>query len=997
MRNLKMLPYIRTNLVFKQINYFFLVAFWGVLFIATTKALAYNRASYRCDTIINTDSLSSILQQRLNNYFKNYKLSCYSTLAMGLDYVSIDRGVNNIRVFPKEGFCSQVFSQKIVEDVYKDVASLIPSQLSTYKVEIFCHGVELSRLVPNLCSSKIDSSRLWEKRRYEGNEWVLNLSRPFKISKGLQNVHMTVWPSHGRYYDYSKNNWTWQRPNIFCSTEDLFSRSIVIPFLVPMLENAGAIVYVPTERDMNSIEIIVDNDSDDIKQGGQYKEVSGSKGFDSCNMVGFKQKYEFYIPGMNPHKDGSARMVSTTADSTDISYCQWIPNIPENGEYALYATYPTHKLSVPDAVYTVKHGEIITKIRVNQKMGGNTWVYLGTFYFTKGNNNSVTLSNYSKYYGVVTADAIKIGGGMGNMMRNGQCSGLPRFLEGALYNAQWAGMPFTVYNTKDGRNDYADDINVRSNSLNYLAGGSIYVPDSIGLHVPMELSLAVHSDAGFFKNNSIFGTLAISTRCGDNGSDKFVSGVNRLASSDFASIVQTEVCRDLSRQLGLKWNQRELYNRNYSETRKPEVPSMILETLSHQNFRDMVYGHDPNFKFLLSRAVYKAIVRFVSFQHQRNYIIQPLPIKCFSAIAHNNEALLSWQPQLDSLESTALPTSYIVYISKNGEDFDNGHIISGDMTSIRVPIEKDVIYRFKITACNAGGESFPSEILSVLSSSKEEYKILVVNGFTRLSSPEVISTNDNLGFDIETDIGVPYIKTTEYSGEQIDFKRSKIGVVAPGGLGYSGMELNGRVIAGNSFDYPYIHAKSIQDKRHHYSISSASKEAFENNNVNMYEYQLVDILFGLQRDNGISSICTYKTFTPAMRKNISAYLDKGGNIFVSGSYISRDMKKTEEKTFTSHDLCYSSDSCISTPPLFVLGEKNFSIFSEWNQKFYASKTVEVLKCNSMSEPFVKLQTGECVATVASNVIAFGFPFECIQGDELRSFVMKQVLRKLLLK
>ena len=40
---------------------------------------------------------------------------------------------------------------------------------------------------------------------------------------------------------------------------------------------------------------------------------------------------------------------------------------------------------------------------------------------------------------------------------------------------------------------------------------------------------------------------------------------------------------------------RQMFDRNYSETREPQVPAMILEMLSHQNFRDMALGHDPAF------------------------------------------------------------------------------------------------------------------------------------------------------------------------------------------------------------------------------------------------------------------------------------------------------------------------------------------------------------------------------------------------------------------
>ena len=58
---------------------------------------------------------------------------------------------------------------------------------------------------------------------------------------------------------------------------------------------------------------------------------------------------------------------------------------------------------------------------------------------------------------------------MGNIARGGRTSGLPRYLEGARYSAQWAGMPYEVYAGRKGENDYTDDINTRSNAINYLS------------------------------------------------------------------------------------------------------------------------------------------------------------------------------------------------------------------------------------------------------------------------------------------------------------------------------------------------------------------------------------------------------------------------------------------------------------------------------------------------------------------------------------------------
>lgn len=111
-------------------------------------------------------------------------------------------------------------------------------------------------------------------------------------------------------------------------------------------------------------------------------------------------------------------------------------------------------------------------------MGGGTWVYLGTFDFDRGCNefNRVICTNQSSKRGIVTTDAVRFGGGMGNIEREGNLSELPRCLEGARYYAQWAGAPYKVYSGREGKNDYADDINTRSLMTNWLGGGSVYMP-----------------------------------------------------------------------------------------------------------------------------------------------------------------------------------------------------------------------------------------------------------------------------------------------------------------------------------------------------------------------------------------------------------------------------------------------------------------------------------------------------------------------------------------
>lgn len=105
---------------------------------------------------------------------------------------------------------------------------------------------------------------------------------------------------------------------------------------------------------------------------------------------------------------------------------------------------------------------------------------------------------------------------------------------------------------------------------------------------------------------------------------------------------------------------------------------MLLELLSHQNFADMRYGSDPRFKFLVSRAVYKAILRFISYQYGRTCVVQPLPVEGFSATFTDCEDEVGCRHAVeDPLEASASPTGYVLYTRVGDGDFDNGVAVAG--------------------------------------------------------------------------------------------------------------------------------------------------------------------------------------------------------------------------------------------------------------------------------------------------------------------------------
>ena len=934
------------------------------------------------------------LADELKQYFAKYKPKGTKLTQQPrlIDY-QLDNQAKTLTITADEFFAAQEFTPDITARIYKKIQGAIPKVFRDYQITVVTNGMTIDELIPNRLSQNADKSRLWGNINYDGKPWVKNISTPFEPTHGLQGRHLSLWASHGMFYDQKKGCWRWQRPKLFGTTEDLFTQTIVVPYLIPMLEKAGAIVFTPRERDWQTAEVIVDNDG--AKRN--YFEVTAQGKWQTTPNPGFAWHTGTYSDGENPFEAGSARMTKTTSSKSRFSMATYQPDFKKAGRYAVYVSYQTLPNSIDNALYTVWHKGERTQFHVNQQMGGSTWVYLGTFDFDAGYNefNRVTISNQSDRNGVVTTDAVRFGGGMGNIERFGETSGMPRALEGARYFGQWAGMPYTVYSSKEGNDDYGDDINVRSLMTNLLGGGSCYMPTMEGRKVPIELSLAVHSDAGYAKDGvGLIGSLSICTTKFNEG--KLNSGISRMASRDFADALLSNEVLDIKYKYK-DWNRRELFDRNYSETRLPEVPSAILETMSHQNFPDMRYGQDPNFRFTLARSIYKTILRYVNDQHGTSFMVAPLAPNCFR-IEHTGKGTvrLSWNGVDDLQELTAKPTGFIVYTAIGDADFDNGTYIRSK-TNYELQLEPDMLYHFKVTAVNRGGESFPTEVLSALYNPKATKTVMVVNGFHRVSSPAIRNTPTEQGFDLDEDPGVTYGPTLGWVGRQFNFNRSLMGI-EDGGLGDSGEELAGRLIAGNDFNYVKTHAEAIE-KAGQYNIVSCSSEAFEAMQPQPSRYAVIDLLLGLERDD-LHSLVYYKTFTSTMRNTLKRFTDQGGALLVSGAYVGCDMMNNEEQQFMANVLKCQYAGCYKNADNTVNGlGTTLQYWNQLNADHYAAVSTDALRPVGSAYTAMQYADGQdaAIAYKGNDYSAFtmGFPFECIKDAKKRHSIMRGILNYLI--
>ncbi len=734
---------------------------------------------------------------------------------------------------------------------------------------------------------------------------VENVSHPYRIMNGLAGKHVALWGSHGLYFEQKLNRWEWQRARLLQTVEDMYTSSFTMPFLVPMLENAGAVVVQPRERDVQCHEVIVDNDTEG---NGRLRLDNGREDWAVSDSLGFAHEQEVYTEGQNPFRMGTYLMAESEEKDRRLSVAEYVPELPETDEYAVYVSYKTLPKSTENAHYVVHHAGGVTEYEVNQRMGGGTWVYLGTFLFDKDNADAakVVLSNYTGKHGeVVTTDAVRFGGGMGNVARKPvkdvlpdsvtpcvfeyQLSGVPRYLEAARYWMQWAGIPDSIYNCTEGTNDYVDDFSSRGRWVNYLAGGSAANPEQEGLGIPFHLSLAFHSDAGVTPGDSIVGTLGIFTSHDNDKAEQYPTGVSRMNSRDFVDLVMTQIVADVRATMAVEWERRSLFDRSYAECRYPVVPSMILELLSHQNFADMRYGNDPQFKFVVSRAIYKAILKYLHLQYGSEYVVQPLPVQAFGIERAGVDSLcLSWRSREDALEPTAIPTHYVVYTRIDNGGYDNGKVCAA--SEMRMKIEQGRHYAFRVAALNAGGVSMKSEELAAYIAPDEKGTALVVNGFDRVAAPESFAVDTFYAGFVPNDNGVPYMHDVSYIGSQYNYDKLSQWVDddAPG-FGASDATYEHQLVAGNTFDYPLVHGRAIA--RCGYSYVSCSHAALDTANVRM-DYDFVDVILGKQRRTVRGTECkqvAHDVFSPMMRGVLEAYTQGGVDVLVSGAYVGSDL------------------------------------------------------------------------------------------------------------
>ena len=324
------------------------------------------------------------------------------------------------------------------------------------------------------------------------------------------------------------------------------------------------------------------------------------------------------------------------------------------------------------------------------------------------------------------------------------------------------------------------------------------------------------------------------------------------------------------------------------------------------------------------------------------------------------------------------------------------------------------MYSFKVTAVNKGGESFDSETLSAMRALNEKGTVLIVNGFDRVSAPESFATRDSTyaGFLDMRDGGVPYIQDIAYIGAMHEFRRRIPWMDDDSaGFGASNSDYETTVVAGNTFDYPAVHGRSLAELG--YSFVSASNEAVANGQVDMKKYKAVDMIMGKQRRSQLGhneNRVDFEVFPKDLRKAIADYTAAGGNILVSGAYVATDLWDTPKpdqdgKDFARNVLKFRwMTDCASnigevepavSPYSFLAG--NYAFETKQNEDIYAIESPDgLVPAGNKAFTIMRYTDNNISAGIAYKgddyrTVVLGFPVEVIKGHDKRTEFLGKVM------
>ena len=736
---------------------------------------------------------------------------------------------------------------------------------------------------------------------------------------------------HGWYWHDGYQSWLTQRGNVFDTVEDFHNPEGMNQYLMRYLLNAGARVMPVKESDLNEAMVIVDDtDAGYEESGGAFADSTGT---------GFAPGEAPYAHGVDPFEQGGSREVATAGSST--ASATWTPEIPADGYYQVYASYRQDASRAPDAHYLIHHPGGDTGVTVDQRIHGSTWVYLGRFYFLAGSDadiGSVELTNESASSGAtVSADAMRFGGGMGDVSREGVVSGHERWEEAAVYYTQFAGAPPTVYDP------YGDGDGSDPSSRSRFADWEHETGEDA-------VYFSWHSNACGDCGASGTSTY-IYSEC-DVGYDCEFAGIE--GSDVMAELIQSHVVDIIDERWESGWSDRGVRTAWFAEVNpdyNDEMPSALIELAFHDTESDTALLKHPRFRQDVSRAMMHGIIDYFAARDGVELVYPPEPPTHLSVASTGpGELEIRWDVPPEGGVLGGAATAYRLYLSTDGRSFDGGVDVDGTVTTIQGPGGWEPLF-VRVTAVNEGGESFPTPTLGAIPSPADK-GVLLVNGFERLDRGQLLWRA--LGGDL---------------GD------------------VTHMDLD----AMNRYDYAVEHLWALSAVQ--IPVDAVNAERVADGQVSLEDYPLVIWAAGEESSED-------ESFGTAEQEQVVAYLASGGRLLVSGAEIGWDLDAqgdSADQAFYAdvlHAALLADDAGtydVEAEPDGIFAGLGPLLIDDGSHGTYHVDYPDVL--DVLAGASIELTYGGQVSQPAAlaaddgTVIYLGFPFETLVGLEDRETLM----------
>ena len=246
----------------------------------------------------------------------------------------------------------------------------------------------------------------------------------------LTDREVYVSQSHG--WIWSVNSFDTQRSEAFGAVEDFHATETINQYLLHYLENAGAMVYTTKERCMNPLMAISDNDASGYTEYGSGF-IDGPLGF---------ADFFPWVYGENPFEAGTTRRFPSNSGGMSHGF----PMFQKMGYMLFMSVGIPMRSNDSQAHYQIHHNGGIIDRYFDQRVHGSTWQYVETLWLEQGVDSlHIELVGDSLESGKwLSADAVRVGGGMGDVQRQGTVSGRPRWEGGAIQYVQFNGAPKSV-------------------------------------------------------------------------------------------------------------------------------------------------------------------------------------------------------------------------------------------------------------------------------------------------------------------------------------------------------------------------------------------------------------------------------------------------------------------------------------------------------------------------------------------------------------------------